>query len=173
MFYHVAKGNKEKNEDTPKRRRRTHNNNTEDSKGFNTNEDFNTFSDMEPGLWGQSINRDHRARSKSPRPHSASRSRSRVRDSGVEGREGEDPEQHYENDSYRAEDGREGDDRECDDDDFIYVPKCMLGQPLKDFDSGQENVSVFVYKVSFFYLLTVLLDIYLISIHNTSIALFP
>ena len=27
-------------------------------------------------------------------------------------------------------------------DEFIYVPQCMLGKPLKDFDSGQENVSI-------------------------------
>ena len=26
-------------------------------------------------------------------------------------------------------------------DEFIYVPESMLGKPLKDFDSGQENVS--------------------------------
>ena len=24
---------------------------------------------------------------------------------------------------------------------YIYVPECMLGKPLKDFDSGQGNVS--------------------------------
>ena len=37
----------------------------------------------------------------------------------------------------------EADEEEQDDrDPFIYVPKCMLGQPLKDFDSGQENVSL-------------------------------
>lgn len=27
-------------------------------------------------------------------------------------------------------------------DDFIRVPSCMLGKPLKDFHSGQDNVSV-------------------------------
>ena len=26
-------------------------------------------------------------------------------------------------------------------DEYIYVPECMLGKPLKDFDSGQDNVS--------------------------------
>ncbi|XP_066927937.1 sodium channel protein 1 brain-like isoform X5 [Clytia hemisphaerica] len=94
--------------------------------------------DMEPGLWGRTIHKD-RARSKSPRPGSGSRSRSRgARDSVLDG--------DYYPDDETISDGYRSDESEEELDEYINVPNCMLGQPLKDFDSGQENTFVVVNK---------------------------
>lgn len=124
MFYHVAKGQKDKDEKKKNRPPR-----------HSTSSDIENFSEMEPGLWGRTIHKD-RARSRSPRPGSE-RSRSRGHQSGLDG-------EYFPDDDSAAGDDR-SDDNNYDEeemDEYIQVPNCMLGQPLKDFDSGQENVSI-------------------------------
>ena len=46
----------------------------------------------------------------------------------------------YRNDEYIS-DGYSSCEDDEDINDFIQVPKCMLGQPLKDYKTGQDNVS--------------------------------
>lgn len=135
MFYHVAKGQKEKDE----KKRRTARNSS----------DLENLSEMEPGLWGRNIHKDARARSRSPRPGSGSRSRSRgtTRDLALDGDYPFPDDDFVNGGDYHSD--REYDDEE-DEEAYIHVPKSMLGQPLKDFDSGQENVSFFIY----FYLMS-------------------
>jgi len=124
MFYHVSKGQKEK-DDKKHRRERSH----------KQHSDLDNLSpDMEPGLFARSLHKD-RARSRSPRPGSG-RSRSRARDSVLESEIGDYKGDEYASDMYPSDDD---DDESIDD--FIHVPKCMLGQPLKDYKSGQDNVS--------------------------------
>ena len=127
MFYHVAKGQKDKDE---KKRNR--------APRHSTSSDIENLSEMEPGLWGRNIHKDSRARSRSPRPGSGSRSKSRHGHESV-GLEGE----YFPDDESAAGEGYRSDDDYGDEemDEYIHVPNCMLGQPLKDFDSGQENVS--------------------------------
>ena len=123
MFYHVAK---RKDKDEKKRHR---------APRHSTSSDIENLSEMEPGLWGRNIHKDSRARSRSPRPGSGSRSRSHHgHESGLDG-------EYFPDDDSRAGDDY-GSDEDEEMDEYIHVPNCMLGQPLKDFDSGQENVSL-------------------------------
>lgn len=137
MFYNVAKATKDREKEKY----------ADDRKGRRHNRQrlIESEANMDPGLWGRNLH--NRSRSKSPRPpnsRGASRSRSRARNGSFvdEGDEtGRDDQEHIE-DYDSAEEYGEGDYGESDeDDDFISVPKCMLGQPLKDADSGQDNVS--------------------------------
>ena len=124
MFYHVAKERKDKDE---KKRHR--------APRHSPSSDIENLSEMEPGLWGRNIHKDSRARSRSPRPGSGSRSRSRHgHESGLDG-------EYFPDDDSQAGDVY-GSDEDEEMDEYIHVPNCMLGQPLKDFDSGQENVSL-------------------------------
>ena len=124
MFYHVAKGQKDK--DDKKRRERNRN-----------SSDIENLSEMEPGLWGRTLQKD-RARSRSPRPGSGSRSHIR---GGIDTTLDFPDDESATGEGYRSDDYY--DEEELDE--YIHVPNCMLGQPLKDFDSGQENVSLFLY----------------------------
>ncbi|XP_057317031.1 sodium channel protein 60E-like isoform X2 [Hydractinia symbiolongicarpus] len=140
MFYNVAKATKDREKEKY----------ADDRKGRRHNRQrlIESEANMDPGLWGRNLH--NRSRSKSPRPpdsRGASRSRSRARNGSFvdEGDEtGRDDQEHIE-DYDSTEEYGEGDYGESDeDDDFMSVPKCMLGQPLKDADSGQDNTFVVV-----------------------------
>lgn len=167
MFYNVAKATKDKEKEkyADERKNQRRNNRPaqqqlrqkklkeaeeeENADNFETtdllHDEGEEYNDMEPGLFSRNFH--SRSRSRSPRTHS--RSRSRIRSGSFI--DEDDPynrggSEYHERTSYHNDDGTSyhGDYNSDDDDDvddFIHVPKCMLGKPLKDFDSGQDNVS--------------------------------
>lgn len=161
MFYNVAKATREKtrerNAEERKRRQRIQQlqqvasllqqtkselGNSEFDISKYTEKFLNDKENMEPGLFGRNFH--SRSKSRSPRP--PNRAASFLDDAEDVARNEyahRFSRNDYNNDPYMDMDDATEDDLDEEDEEgnHIPVPKCMLGKPLKDFDSGQENVS--------------------------------
>ena len=150
MFYNVAKASREKEKREAERLAQIGADDGRSSERGRSRQrnkspgSRQSSAEMDPGLWGRSIHA--RSRSRSPAPPGTPRSVTQGSDTGEAQDEGDDDISY--NDIYDDERGSSyGEEEEPNE--FIYVPTCMLGAPLKDFDSGQENVSTHIF---FFFL---------------------
>lgn len=170
MFYNVAKASREKERRDEQNSRAASEDGKERGRGRSRRgtpaDSRQSSSEMDPGLWGRNIHANARSRSRSPQPPSSPRSRvpSRapslhrnqpgVATAGSGGvADNMDTHSHaslgkevveYGNDGYSDEYSEYDDYGSDEEENFQYVPKCMMGVPLKDFDSGQENTFVIV-----------------------------
>ena len=133
MFYNFVKANKEK--ETEKKENEEEANNRDNIEESKNNEDEKI--EMDPGLWGRKYHEARVCNNKSSPSESKSKTESVFFDTvETEHDDIKDPKDFGEQKISDLE--NEGS--------FIYVPKCMLGKPLKDLDGEDDSVSQCLYS---------------------------